>query len=179
MIQRIQTLWLVLAAVCMALCYAMPVAEYEYELGSGQKVTARLDLVGRDNPEMMQQLANMEPEVAYSQRVTGMPTWPMVALSIACIALAVACVLLYHNRVLQMRMAAVGFLFSVVYVFIVFFWAVDHYKELLAPHMAGAEPSITWHVGSYAPIAAMAFFFLAQRAIRRDEARVRAADRLR
>ncbi len=163
----------------MALCYAFPVAEYNYELPTGQHVSARLDLVARDNPDMMKQLANMEPEVEYSQKMTGMPTWPMVTLSIALIALAVVCVLMFQNRVLQMRMTAVGFLFSVAYVFIVFFWAVDRYKELLAPGVGNAEPSITWHVGSFAPLAVLAFFFLAQRAIRRDEARVRAADRLR
>ena len=156
MIQRIQTLWLVLAAVCMAVCFAFPVAEYEYELPTGQHVTARLDLIGRDNPDMMKQLADMESEVAYSQRMTGMPTWPMVALNLFCVGMAVVCVFLYRKRVLQMRMSAVGFLFSVVYVFLVFFWAVDHYKELLAPGVGNVE-----------------------RAIRRDEARVRAADRLR
>ena len=159
MIQRIQTLWLLLVAGCMALCLLTPVAKYNYENmpTEGQRTEARLDLFARDGADMASQMG--EPVVNYSQRMTGMETWPLVTL--------------------EVRIVALGFLLNVVYAFLVFFWAVDRYADLLAAGMGGERPEVAWQVGAFAPLASLVFFFLAQRAIKKDEALVRAADRLR
>ena len=179
MIQRIQTLWLALAALCMALCFAFPVAHYTIDQPTGQQIAARLDLVGRDNPAMMTQLNNMEPVVDYSQRMSGMSTWPLVVLAILCAAVAVACIFLFRNRTAQVRIVSMCFLFNVVYAFLLFFWAVDSYADLVASGFGGAKAAVTWALGAYLPLASLIFLFLAQRAIKKDEALVRAADRLR
>ena len=179
MIQRIQTLWLAMAALCMALCFAFPVAEYTINQPAGQQIMARLDLVAKDNPEMMNQLNNMEPLVEYSQRMSGMPTWPMVTLVLICGALALGSIFLFRNRMAQVRIVSLGFILKVVYAFVLFFWAVDRYSELVSSGFGGSEAAISWGAGAYLPLATLVLFFLAQRAIRKDEARVRAADRLR
>lgn len=179
MIQRIQTLWLALAAVCMALCFAFPVARYIFSLPTAQMVTAQLDLVGKNNPDTLQQLASMEPVVDYSQRLTGMPTWPLITLAVCVLLLAALCIFLYKRRTTQARIVGLAFLLCVAYAFVVFFWAVDKYRELLMAGLGGAEPTVSWQAGAFLPLGAMALLFLAQRAIRKDEARVRAADRLR
>lgn len=180
MIQRIQSFWLVLAACCMALCFMSPVAEYHLELPStGQTVEARLDLVAKDNPDMMKQMVEISPVVEYSQRMSGFHTWPLVVLAIVVMAVAVAAIFMFKNRVLQMRVVAIGFLLNVVYVFLVFFWAVDAYGKTMAQAMGGNDPTVSWFVGAYAPIVAIVFFILAHRGIKKDEAKVRAADRLR
>ena len=180
MIQRMQSLWLALVLCCMALCFMFPVAEYGIDLPStGQKVDARLDLVGRDNPEMWDQMTNMDPVVNYSQRVSGFRSWPLVVLAALVAVVAAVCLFLYRNRVRQMRLAAVGFLLNVAYVFLLFFWAVDAYGKTVLRAVQGTDLQVIWYVGAYAPIVSLLFFVLAHRGIKKDEAKVRAADRLR
>ena len=179
MIQRIQTLWLFLVAACMVLCLLTPVAKYSFEDSptEGQRVEAQLDLFAHDGADMATQMG--EPVVTYSQRLTGMETWPLVTLVLACGVIALGSIFLFKRRTLQVRLVAVGFLLNVVYAFLLFFWGVDHYADLLSVGMGGAKPEVSWFVGSFAPLASLVFFFLAQRAIKKDEAMVRAADRLR
>ena len=62
---------------------------------------------------------------------------------------------------------------------VLFFWAVDSYADLVASGFGGAKAAVTWALGAYLPLASLIFLFLAQRAIKKDEALVRAADRLR
>jgi len=181
MIQRIQSFWLVLAACCMALCFMMPVAEYHAAAATGQQYEAELNLLPKDNPEMMNQMLNGEPVVTFSQKVLGFSAWPLIVVAALTCVIAVVSIFMYKNRVRQMRVVSVGFLFNVVYVFLVFFWAVDAYRKAAAQAMAVPVESldVTWFAGAYVPLASLLFFILARTAIRRDEAKVRAADRLR
>ena len=163
----------------MVLCLLLPVAKYGYidHPTEGQRTEARLDLFAHDGPDMASQMG--EPVVTYSQRMTGMETWPLVTLVLFCGAIALGSIFLFKRRTLQVRIVAVGFLLNVVYAFLVFFWAVDRYADLLSAGMGGAQPEVSWQVGAFAPLVSLVFFFLAQRAIKKDEALVRAADRLR
>ena len=180
MIQRIQSFWLVLAACCMALCFMVPTAEYHATMEStGQEVEAALNLVAKDNPDMMNQILSGTDVVEYSQRASGFKTWPLTVLAIIIGGIALLCIFLYKNRVSQMRVAAIGFLLNVIYVFLLFFWAVDAYGKIVGQSMGTSDLSVTWQAGAYAPIAAIVFFILAHRGIKKDEQKVRAADRLR
>lgn len=186
MIQRIQSLWLALAVVCIGLCFLFPVAEYQYadKPNKGQRLDARLDLVAKNNPDAEKNfLKEGEPVVQFNQTRTKMTTWPLVTLAIVSGVIGLVCIFLFKNRRLQMRLAMLGFMSTLVYVFLLFFWAVDKYADVLSSHgmlnLGDAKPDVSWGVGAFIPMAALVFFFLAQRAIRRDEAMVRAADRLR
>ena len=180
MIQRIQSFWLVLAACCIALCFMFPIAQYRFDLPeTGQQVEAQLDLLAKSNPEMMNQILGGEPVVKYSQRDSGFQTWPVMALAALVGVAALVCIFLYRNRVRQMRLVAVTFLLNVVYVFLIFFWAVDAYSRNLMQYFHVDSQQVTWYVGAYAPIVSIVLLVLAHRGIKRDEAKVRAADRLR
>ena len=74
---------------------------------------------------------------------------------------------------------SIAFIINVVYVFLVFFWAVDSYAGTFQQAMGVETPQIAWQAGAYLPLASLVFFVLAQRGIKKDEAKVRAADRLR
>ena len=164
----------------MALCFMTPVAQYSMELPSmEQTVQAELNLVAKDAPDMMEQMFVPGSTVEYSQKMSGFQTWPLVVLAILVGVVALVCVFLYKNRVAQMRVVAVAFLLNVVYVFLVFFWAVDAYAKTVAQAMNAGDPHVTWYVGAYAPIVSIVFLVLAHRAIKKDEMKVRAADRLR
>jgi len=180
MIQRIQSFWLVLAACCMAVCFMAPVAKYQMEIASmGQTVVTELNLVAKDAPDFSEQMMVQGAMIEYGQKLTGFATWPLVVLAVLVGAVALASVFLFRNRVVQMRMVAVAFLLNVVYVFLVFFWAVDAYGKAVEQAMMATDMSVTWYVGAYAPIVSIVFFVLAHRGIKKDEALVRAADRLR
>lgn len=164
----------------MALCFMTPVAQYNMEIESmGQTVQAELNLFAKDAPDMMEQMFVPGATVEYSQKMSGFQTWPLAVLAIVVGVVALLSVFLYKNRVAQMRVVAVGFLLNVVYVFLVFFWAVDAYAKTVEQAMNAADPQVTWYVGAYAPIVSLVFLVLAHRGIKRDEMKVRAADRLR
>ena len=180
MLQRIQTLWLVLAACCMAMCFLTPVAKYHMEIASmEQTVVSELNLITKDAPDINQLMIVKGATIEYGQQLTGFATWPLIVLACVVIGVAVVSILLFKNRVAQMRIVAIGFLLNVVYVFLVFFWAVDAYADAIPPAMHDAAPQVTWMAGAYLPIASLVFFVLAHRGIKKDEAKVRAADRLR
>ncbi len=169
-----------LAAFCMALCFAFPIAEYHLTDPALNQVTeAQLNLIAKSNPEMLDQILNGEPQVNFSQKDSGFSTWYLIALALATIAIALVCIFLFKNRVRQARIVMIGFMFNLIYAFLVFFWAVDKYADTVKSYMHLNDISVNWLIGAYAPIASLLFLFLAQRAIRKDEAKVRAADRLR
>lgn len=164
----------------MAACFFSPAARYTLQNENiGQTTRAQLDLIPKDNPAMLDQLANMEPTVDFSQKVSGFQTWPLIALAAIVMVVAVASVFMYKNRMRQARCVMVGFVLNLAYVFLLFFWAVDAYAETVKNYMHLNDLSVTWTLGAYAPIASLLLLFLANRAIRKDEAKVRAADRLR
>ena len=181
MIQRIQSFWLVLAACCMALCFLFPVAEYQYAIPTmDQTVTAELNLVARGEADMdVAMMQTPGATIEYSQKMSGFHTWPLVVMALLTGVMALVCVFMFKNRVMQMRTVAVAFLLNVVYVFLAFFWAVDAYGKAVEQAMMATDMSVTWYVGAYAPIVSIVFFVLAHRGIKKDEALVRAADRLR
>jgi len=187
MIQRIQSLWLALAVVCIGLCFFLPVAKYQYndKPADGQRVESQFGLMGGETPDLHKQLASGEPVVVCAPMVEKMPAWPLLTLAIAAGVIGLVCIFLFKNRRLQMRLAALGFMATLIYVFLLFFWAVDKYADVLSgdgmlkTFLEGAKPEVSWCAGAFVPMAALVFFFLAQRAIRKDEMMVRAADRLR
>lgn len=190
MIQRIQSLWLALAVICIGLCFLFPVAKYQIaadKLSKNQRVESQLDLVAKvqkDAPNDKQQMEAGEPVMVIEQGETKMTTWTLVTLAIVSGVIGLLCIFLFKNRRLQMRLATLGFMTTLAYIFLLFFWAVDKYADVLLSHgltrfLSEAKPEVSWGVGAFIPMAALVFFFLAQRAIRKDEALVRAADRLR
>ena len=180
MIQRVQSFWLVLAVCGMALCFMFPTAKYAMTLPTtGQKVEASLELVGQSEEDTLNQLGMGEQVVKYNPKLGGIAIWPLVVLALLTGVLALVGLFLYSNRVRQMRVVMVAFLCSVAYVFVVFIWAVDAYGEKVAEVMRATDLEVEWGVGAIAPIVSVVLLVLAYRGIRRDEAKVRAADRLR
>lgn len=164
----------------MAMCFFNPAAKYTLQDETlGQTIHARLDLLAKGNPAMLEQIAAMEQDVDFSQKVSGFQTWPLIVLAVLVFVVAVASIFMYKNRVRQARIVMGGFVLNLVYVFLLFFWAVDGYADAVKNYLHLNDIDVVWTLGSYLPIASLLMFFLANRAIRKDEARVRAADRLR
>ncbi|MBR1793486.1 MAG: DUF4293 domain-containing protein [Bacteroidales bacterium] len=179
MIQRIQTLYLLLAACAFALCFMFPIATYIAPVSSTQQtIVSELNLFPKDVISSGDQFTEINATIAVPQK-GFINTWILIVLIIVCIGISTACIFLYHNRVLQMRLAAIGFLLAAIYVFLIFIWAVEAYGKAYTAPFGSEAPAVTWSVGTWAPVAGGLLLFLAQRAIRKDEEKVRAADRLR
>lgn len=181
MIQRIQSLLIVLAACAMALSFMFPITSYYAESEAGYVVNASLGLIPQSNPEMLSQI---EAGTDITMDQSGyIHIWPLSVLCGLVIAISVASIFIFKNRMLQVRIVAVAFLLNVVFVALVFFWAATSFDKSFFSfaqlmNCTGAH-EMHYSVGTWSPVASIVLLVMAQRAIKRDEAKVRAADRLR
>lgn len=172
MIQRIQSIYLVLALVGAVLLFMFPTATFDLVNPQTNTIeaTASLDLVAKTT--------------TYDE--TGaIPTFvgqSSVILLIIAIVLAVGIlgsIFLFKNRMLQMRLVALLLVLSLAYIAIVFVSSVDGCAESLTASYPIWSANMHYGVGTFAPLAIAVLLFLAQNAIKKDELKVRAADRLR
>ena len=180
MIQRIQSIYLLLAFLALAACFMFPTATFTAVGSDGIEVNGELNLIPKESQETqtLAQIASGQP-VTMGQR-GYVKTWPLVVFTLLAAVIALVSIFLYGNRVRQMRIVAVGFLLGVVEVFLIFIWAIDAYVAgATEPPLQCTDVDVTYGVGTWCPIAAVVLMFLAQRAIKKDEAKVKAADRLR
>ena len=177
MIQRKQTLFLLLAVCAMAMCFMFPLASFTAKAPLGVPVSGELNLIAKENPNLMNDILNGEA-VTMGQK-EYIKVWPLTVLTTLSALITLVAMFLYKNRITQMRVVAVAFLLDVVDIFLIFIWAVDSYISKVTVPMACTDINVHYGVGTWCPIVAVVLMFLAQRAIKKDEEKVRAADRLR
>jgi hypothetical protein len=158
MIQRKQSLFLALAAVCVALMYLFSISVYN--------------------------LPDQVEEISFSvlgTTVGGQPALfapvPLVPLGIVAgvaIALLLFSIFLYKDRKRQLRFANFGYL-----VLIGLFAAVFMSEHSMAAFMGSKQGVGNVRLGYFLPLIALVFVFLAVRGIKADEELVKSADRLR
>ena len=177
MIQRKQTLFLLLAVCAMAMCFMFPIASFTAKAPLGVPVSGELNLIAKENPSLMNDILNGEA-VTMGQK-DYIKVWPLAVLTILSAFVALVSMFLFKNRVTQMRLVAVAFLLGVIDIFLIFIWAVDAYIDKVTVPMACTDVNVHYGLGTWCPIVAVVLLFLAHRAIKKDEEKVRAADRLR
>lgn len=105
-----------------------------------------------------------------STDVMGTNIYAPMIINCLVLILSIAVIFLYKNRVLQYKLANLLILFSVFIVGL--FFLLSFVKE-------GTEGAINYQIGSFLPIIAAIFAFLAAHFIKKDEQLVRSADRIR
>ncbi len=176
MIQRIQSIYLVLALVGLALLFMFPTATFDLVNSQTNTIeaTASLDLVEQ---------ATTYVETGIEKGIT--PTFVgqgSVLLMILVIVIAVGTlvsIFLFKNRILQMRLVALTLVLTLAYIAIVFVSTIDGCVADLQASWPIWTVNMHYGVGTFAPLAVAVLLFLAQQAIKKDELKVRAADRLR
>jgi hypothetical protein len=153
MIQRIQTVYLSLALLAMALMFAF-----------------RIALIKGAETEWTFSVYGVQPFNADAANVLWLPPFVINALIIV---LLLAIVTMFKNRKLQLILGRLSYLLILGY-FVLLYWWTDQIAEILVP---GSEAA--YGAGIYFPVAALAFVFLANRAIKKDEDLVKSLDRLR
>ena len=151
MIQRIQTVYLVFIAALTALVISFPIME----IISGEGVFYKVTVLG----------AYVDESLEYS-------VWTLLALCISTILIALTTVLLFKNRMLQIRLCVFNIL-----LIIGFYAMLEVYYYLLKERFSAEVIQLKWTV--VLPAINIILTYLSIRAIGRDEALVMATRRLR
>jgi hypothetical protein len=158
MLQRIQSLYLALVAITCVLLFVFPLADYYHGLQGNYKF-------------FIYGISSMDPDpvVKFPQYFTI----PLIFLVLASVIFTISALLLYKNRPLQIRLCAFNMLTHIVLIMVIFFFYATKIQTI-----TGIEPDYNY-AGMAMPLAAIILLILANRAIRKDEALVKSADRLR
>lgn len=152
MIQRIQTVYLLVAVVLCVVCLCMEIGVFSVE---GFELAHEYNLW----------LVNFTGTRNFA-------TWPLFVVLLLSAAVDLYAIFKYSNRHLQARFCWFSIMLRVGWYAI-----YAAYALMLMPGTADVKFSPSW--ASVCPMAALVFTFLAQRAIKADERLVRAADRIR
>lgn len=157
MLQRIQTVYLFLAALAGILLFFFPLANFYDEILGNY----RFFITGVEPMDP-------NPKMVFSFWFTS-PLWIITA---AATLLPLVTLLLYNNRILQIRLVAFNILFFILLIVLVFLFYAGKVERLTQIGPAYQE-------GVFFPLVSLLFLILANRSIRKDESKVKAADRLR
>ena len=141
MLQRMQSVWLLLAAICAFLTI-------KFAFYSGN-----IEIPGQP--------------VSFQYLTASFNIWILI-LTVAIICIAAIDIFLYKNRKLQARLAILGFLFSILNIFL-YLKQIHRFVEHQGSHT----------ISSVFVFAIPILFFLAWRGIYRDQKLVKSLDRLR
>lgn len=158
MIQRIQSVYLFIAVVALAAMFFFPLSVHSF-----RGLTIPFELLEKVS----------DTELAASMMIT---IWPLIVGVLVLIALGLITLFSYRNRQLQMRLVMASVLLNIV-IIIAEFWMAKHLASKLDPQ--AVDMVVEYSFGAYLPVVSLLFFILAHRGIKRDEQKVRAADRLR
>ena len=158
MIQRIQSVFLLIAFICSVLLFFFPLA------GIYGDTTTYLFYIYK--------FQNMVPgEVSV---FNDMAVIPLAVINGAMGLLLLISIFSYKNRLAQMRLVRIAIFLDVILVALVFFIYAGIVERAL-----NVTPDYMSEAGIYFPLAALVFMILANRYIQRDERMVRSIDRLR
>lgn len=155
MIQRIQTIYLLLATVLMSLAFFLPTIHFT--TAEGTAVFRFYELVGADGV------------------VEQVPSYLMF-LTLLTMVLPLYIIFRYKNRLHQIRFCVVEMVLQVGVLILAALYCYRLFTLFLDTTAAFAM-EIRWPL--FCPLVALLFVWLAMRAIFRDEMLVRAADRIR
>ena len=172
MIQRIQSIYLVLALVGLALLFMFPTATFDLINPQTNTIeaTASLDLI--EQPTTYDQTGIIPTFVGQSSII--------LLIIVIAVALGVlASIFMFKNRILQMRIVAFMLVLTLAYIAIMFLSTIDGCVADIQASWPIWTVNVHYGVGTFAPVGGVVLLFLAQQAIKKDELKVRAADRLR
>ena len=156
MIQRVQTLYMSIVVIaCMSLFF-FPITKYFNDVQG----TYVFFITG------MKYM--IEPPIT----VNFWLTFPLLILVVSSLILAMAAIILYKKRGLQLWFVNISFLLHVVLIILIFLFYINKFESLY-----NAKPS--YQFGIFIPLISLVCIIMASRAIRKDEALVKSSDRLR
>ena len=158
MIQRIQSLFLAIAAIALILMFFFPVANFYSgtELGNYKLLATGLKCMDPD------------PAIHPSAWLQA----PLLFFVLGSALLSLLTIFLYKKRGLQIKLLTFNILITIVLIIVIFLFYMNSVEKL-----TGIAPA--YEFGAFCPLISLLFLVLANRFIRKDENLVRSADRLR
>lgn len=162
MIQRIQSIYLLLVVICQSLLFATALATF-----SGYDSSFNLSLMG------FYKLSSAGHEMLIN-------SYALMAVNVVVILFSIFIIFSYKNRKKQIRFAAFNILLICAFI-VLMFYSFDNAKSFidLSFNNQGAELSTTYGIGMILPLLSLVFNFMAIKGIRKDEELVKSADRIR
>lgn len=156
MIQRIQTIYLIIAVVLSVICLCMEIGTFSID---GLTVAREYNL-----------WVLMIDNNATTHQFTTLPLFAVLLLSAV---LGIYSIFAYHNRIFQSRLCMFNML-------LLLGWNILYavYRRILIEGN-GQLVDFNMSIAAFFPVIAMIFYLLARRGIMADEKLVRAADRIR
>ena len=159
MIQRKQSLFLILAVIAYAVCLFLPIASVSASGMGADSLVYNLGVVNGDSGDS-----------GISVSSTCLPLFLLLAVSAV---ISLATVFLFKNRKLQMNLCSIASLFTGL-------WYVDYllmvFSIIPIPEVEGAT---NFQFASCLPLVALILVLMARKGVSDDEKLVRAADRIR
>lgn len=153
MIQRIQSLFLLLVFICLGAMILLPIASF-----TGSVTWMTSGILGLEE----------------GQSASGVLPFPIQGIILGLMALTVFILFSYKNRKRQMSLGRINFILILGLV-VVIQLSLDSISSDLGMELQ----NVTHGFSTYLPIIALGFHLLANRGIKRDEDLIRSVDRLR
>lgn len=191
MIQRKQTLYLVITIIALAILtlgsdvfITTVTKKDQFELmshGNVYGVQKDLIITGELDQSTQNKLKSVTGKANIEGTVKGIPTFyfPFYSIAIILTVLAVATLFSYKNLKRQHRLALALFIFTLLLLFIggnILSYALESHS---VTHIEGEVVRTRFELGFYCICIAAAFSFLAYRGVLRDYKLIRSIDRLR
>lgn len=162
MIQRIQSVFLLLVVICQGLLFATALATF-----STYETSFNLSLMG------FYKLSSAGHEMLQN-------SYALMAVNIVVIIFTSIIIFSFKNRKKQIKLAAFNILLLCGFI-VLMFYSYDNAKSFLdrSFNNQGAELSTTYGIGMILPLLSLVFNFLAIKGIRKDEELIKSADRIR
>ncbi len=162
MIQRRQTIFMLLSAIISALLFFMPLASFNAD-GNIMQFT----IFGIHNP-----IDSLSLTTAY--------TWPLVILTFLMTIVPVVTIFLYKKRELQVRLCRINMLATVIFIGLVFlYYENDILKIIAAVEGDQYQLDVAYFIGMAIPLVNLVLEILAIRGIKKDIELLKSIDRLR
>jgi len=163
MIQRIQSLWLLLASLSVCLLFFFPVANFVPDLESANAHAVIFDFYAHN--------IKYAAESMESNLYAPLAKYTVIAVVLVCILTPFISIFMHKNRPRQVQLSRLTVLLNAV-LLVAFFLLSDSFAEK-------SHTLVSYGVGVYVPIIPIACLLLAVRFIRKDDKLVRSADRIR
>lgn len=162
MIQRRQTIFMLLTAILSALLFFMPLASFE----AGDNVM-KFTIFGIQNP-----IDTLTLSKSY--------TWPLVVLTILMTILPIFAIFKYKKRELQVKLCHLVMLLNLVFIGIVFLYYDNDIQQIIAAVEGDSyELDVACFIGMVLPLVNLVLEILAVRGIKKDIELLKSVDRLR
>lgn len=162
MIQRRQTIFMLLTAILSGLLFFMPLMSFN---ANGDVM--RFTIFGIQNPIEMMSLSTTY-------------TWPLVVLTALMTIFPLYTIFIYKKRELQVRLCRLNMLLNIILIGLVFvYYESDVMSVIVAVEDDIYNLDVAYFIGMVIPLANLVFDILAIRGIKKDIELLKSVDRLR